>query len=667
MKTYTHITLTRKITVLIAILALLAVPLVALADDISNNLDASIDAVAEVMSLNVGGANGTTQLYVTPRNGDGKQGCNLTGSTTLVISIVSNDTSVATVSPAQVTFTSCGDTPTLTVAPHNQGSATINASLVSNNTGGSFNLAPVTFTVNVAPPPNTPPTVVVAGVTGGASYPKGSVPAATCEVTDAEDGNSSFPATLSAITGPYASDGIGEQTASCSYTDGGGLTASASMTYGIVDPSAPNISYVLTPASPDGNNGWYKSNVTLMWNVSDAESPNSLHTTGCDNQNITSDQIATTYSCSATSAGGSTGPVEVTIKRDATAPSVTATPDRADDHNGWYNHALTFSFSGNDATSDKVTCDAPLNYSGPDDATASVSGTCTDEAGNTGTGSFDFKYDATAPTGVALAVTAGTLGANGWYISDVTVSTSGSDDVSSVSCTADQYQTTDTASATFNGSCTNDAGLSTNAAPLTIKRDATPPGLTWNGGPANGGTYYFGFVPAAPTCTASDALSGPNGCNVTGYDTAIGSHTMTATAKDMAGNSKVETRTYTIQAWTLSGFYQPVDMPTPTTLVYNTVKNGSTVPFKFEIFAGPTELTDVADVKSLTYAQTTCDANATTDDIETTATGGTSLRYDTTAGQFVYNWKTPSTAGKCYRVTMTTLDGSSLVAYFKLK
>jgi hypothetical protein len=62
-----------------------------------------------------------------------------------------------------------------------------------------------------------------------------------------------------------------------------------------------------------------------------------------------------------------------------------------------------------------------------------------------------------------------------------------------------------------------------------------------------------------------------------------------------------------------------------------------------------------------------CDATATTDDIETVATGGTVLRYDTVAGQFVYNWKTPTTAGKCYRVTMTTQDGSSLVAYFKLK
>jgi hypothetical protein len=150
-------------------------------------------------------------------------------------------------------------------------------------------------------------------------------------------------------------------------------------------------------------------------------------------------------------------------------------------------------------------------------------------------------------------------------------------------------------------------------------------------------------------------------CNVTGFATTVGTHSLTAMARDKAGNQAMEVRTYTVLPWTLKGFYQPVDMNG----VYNIIKGGRTVPLKFEIFAGSTELTDIAYIKSLTYAQTSCDANATTDEIETTATGGTSLRY--ADGQFIYNWKTPNSAGKCYRVTMTTIDGSSLVAYFKLK
>jgi len=114
--------------------------------------------------------------------------------------------------------------------------------------------------------------------------------------------------------------------------------------------------------------------------------------------------------------------------------------------------------------------------------------------------------------------------------------------------------------------------------------------------------------------------------------------------------------------WTLNGFYQPVDMGG----VWNIVKGGSTVPLKFEIFDGTTELTDI-NVISLSTKLVACDASAWTDDIETMATGGTSLRYDAVAGQFIYNWKTPKTPGFCYRVTMTTLDGSSLFANFKLK
>jgi hypothetical protein len=116
-------------------------------------------------------------------------------------------------------------------------------------------------------------------------------------------------------------------------------------------------------------------------------------------------------------------------------------------------------------------------------------------------------------------------------------------------------------------------------------------------------------------------------------------------------------------AYTLKGFYQPVDMDG----VYNIVKNGSTVPLKFEIFNGSTELTDTAEIASFTFTQIACDTNAITDYIETTATDGTRVRYDTTAGQFVYNWKTPKTAGSCYEVDLITVEGSMLWANFVLR
>ncbi|HTK51876.1 MAG TPA: PxKF domain-containing protein [Gemmatimonadaceae bacterium] len=558
-------------------------------DDIANQLDNSIDAIAEVMPLTVGGATGTTTLYVNPTNGDGKNGCNLTGSTALTLSVSSNNTAVATVSPSSVTFTSCGDIKTLTITPINPGTATISVSQTSNTTPGTFTLAPATFTVNVTPPPNTAPSVSVAGVAGGASYNKGSVPAATCQVTDAEDGNSSFAATLSAITGPDAAGGIGSQTASCSYTDAGGLTATASVTYNIVDPSPPTIGYTLSPASPDGNNGWYKSSVTLTWTVTEGDSPSTLQKTGCVDQNITADQGATQYSCSATSAGGSTGPVDVTIKRDATVPTINGTPSPAANGFGWNKTDVVVSFTCGD------------NLSG----------------------------------------------------------------VTAANCGPDQTLSGEGAGQSATGNAEDNAGNTASATVSNINIDKTAPNVSLVGGPANGGSYYFGSVPLAPTCSASDGLSGLDGnCAVTGYGTTVGSHTVTASAKDKAGNESTTTATYTVLAWTLNGFYQPVDMNG----VLNTVKNGSTVPLKFEIFAGSNELTDTGAIDSFKVFPINCaTAGTATDDIELVTTGGTTLRYDATGGQFIQNWQTPKMPGLCFKVTMTTDDGSSISALFKLK
>jgi hypothetical protein len=563
-----------------------------LKDDIKSNVPFSIDAAAKVMPLTVGGANGTTQLSNVNQNSDGKNGCNLTGGTTLVLSVSSSNVSAATVSPSSVTFTSCGATPTLTVTPVAAGSTTITVSEVSNNTGGSFTLGQATFIVNVSPPPNTAPSLEVAGVTGGALYNKGSVPAATCEVTDAEDGNSSFPATLSAVSGDYSSDGIGNQTASCESTDRGGLYVSTSETYSIVDPSAPVIDHTLAPTSPDGLNGWYKSDVTLTWDVSDDQSPNSLQKTKCDDQNITVDQAETTYSCSATSAGGSVGPVEVKIKRDATAPSVAYTSAAGTvGTNGWYTSSVTATFTAQDALSGPASATQTASTALSEGASVTVSSPAfSDNAGNTaaaGAASETFKVDLSDPTNVAFS-----------------------------------------------------------------------------GGPADGSSHYFGSVPAAPTCTASDAISGLVDCVVTGYGAGVGTHTLTATATDNAGRTATATRSYTVLAWTVKGFYQPVDMNG----VINTVKAGSTVPLKFEIFAGNTELTDVASVKQPFVVKVmACDASATSDEIEVTTTGGTVLRYDPTAGQFVWNWQTPKTPGFCYRVTVTAQDATPISANFKLK
>jgi MBG domain-containing protein/YDG domain-containing protein len=126
--------------------------------------------------------------------------------------------------------------------------------------------------------------------------------------------------------------------------------------------------------------------------------------------------------------------------------------------------------------------------------------------------------------------------------------------------------------------------------------------------------------------------------------------------------------TLTVQPWTLTGFYKPVDMtPLGGATVWNTVKGGSTVPLKFDVFAGDTELTDPAMLGLTPLAKQVLCNGGPEDTIEVLATGGTSLRYDWTSGQFIFNWQTPKLPGKCYSVTLTTQDGSTITAFFKLK
>jgi hypothetical protein len=356
----------------------------------------------------------------------------------------------------------------------------------------------------------------------------------------------------------------------------------------VTDETPPVIQPIISGTL--GNNDWYVSDVTVSWNVSDPES-GIASSSGCDTVTIDYDTTGETLTCSATNGAGLSNSVSVTIKRDATPPTVNATPDRPADNNGWYNHPLTITFSGDDATSGIASCDSPVTYNGPDGTSITVTGSCTDNAGNSATGSFTFDYDATPPT-------------------------------------------------------VNILGIS------------------------NGDEFDFGDSLPSVTCNATDNLSGIESCTIDPetLPTSVGTHTITATAKDNAGNEASTSIQYTIVAWTIKGFYQPVDNPP----IVNVVKNGSTIPLKFEVFKtiSGEEITDTSKIVQPLKAQKINCGNlngSSTDEIELTATGGTSLRYDITEGQFIYNWKTPTQKDTCWKVTVYTIDDSSIYAYFRLK
>jgi hypothetical protein len=92
-------------------------------------------------------------------------------------------------------------------------------------------------------------------------------------------------------------------------------------------------------------NGWYIANVTVSWTVSDPDSAITSKS-GCDSSTVTSDTAGTTFTCTATSSGG-TASQSVTIKRDATSP--TASCGTAD--GAWHATDVSIACTASDATS----------------------------------------------------------------------------------------------------------------------------------------------------------------------------------------------------------------------------------------------------------------------------------------------------------------------------
>lgn len=466
-----------------------------------------------------------------------------------------------------------------------------------------------------------------------------------------------FYSGVASCEGPHTFSAEGSSSFTGNATDVADNANSTSVSV-MIDTVDPVIA--LVSRTPANGNGWNNGDVDLEWSCTDggsgvveASAFASVTTEGA-NQSATG-------TCEDL-AGNSASDTQTGINIDLTPPTASASALPAPNGVGWNNTNVTVSFSGSDALSDIDFCDAAVVLSGEGED-QSASGTCTDKAGNVSdlATASGINIDKTAPSVSASASPA--PNANGWNNTNVTVSFSGTDSLSGMaSCDANVVLSSEGADQSASGSCLDNAGNTASATASNIDIDKTAPTVALVGGPANGGTYYFGSVPAAPTCSASDALSGLDGaCTVSGYGTGIGFHTVSASAKDLADNTAVSaSSTYEVKAWTINGFYAPVDRG-----IHNIVKGGATVPLKFEVFAGPTELNDTSIVSVFTQ-RIGCTAG-TGDDIEQYATGNTSLRYDTVSGQFIFNWKTLKSPGSCYRVTLTTLDGTSIFADFTLK
>ena len=168
-----------------------------------------------------------------------------------------------------------------------------------------------------------------------------------------------------------------------------------------LDVTPPEISPTVT--GPLGDNDWYVSDVSVAWDIVDAESAAAAGS-GCNPITIAANTAGTTLTCGATSAGGSAS-ASVTIKRDATPPTV------------------TYSGNAGSYTVDQmvaITCAANDELSGVASSTcADVSGaaytfalganilsaTAKDLAGNAGGGQTSFTVSVTFQSVCNLATT----------------------------------------------------------------------------------------------------------------------------------------------------------------------------------------------------------------------------------------------------------------------
>jgi hypothetical protein len=260
-----------------------------------------------------------------------------------------------------------------------------------------------------------------------------------------------------------------------------------------------------------------------------------------------------------------------------------------------------------------------------------------------------------------------------WSAKDVILNCTASDQTGATpatfTLTTNQPLGAETANASTNTQLLTDGLGNTSAAgPLTgVRVDKKAPSISINAPTAT--TYVLNQAVAAKySCNDGGSgvatCSGPVGSGANIDTSAAGSKTFTVNATDNVGNASSQGVTYTVD-YKFSGFLPPIQNP-PTV---NTGNVGRTYPVKFHLTdANGAFISALSAVQSISVQRlSSCSSLAgdPTTALPAGATGGTSLRYDTTANQYVYNWATPSTPG-CYTLFVTLDSGHRFPAMFSL-
>ena len=350
-----------------------------------------------------------------------------------------------------------------------------------------------------------------------------------------------------------------------------------------IDSIAPKCT--LSLSGTEGDNDWYKSNVTVSFgennkNLTDnlsgiedyAVSTNSAVVFGKIASKVqTADTSGVKYYGFVMDKAGNIGNCEISFKKDSTKPTCEMSESGTKGDNDWYISDVKFNVVNSDNLSgvaqNGMNNKNTVNYNGATTMTLSQDaksityyGFVKDKAGNTNQCSRNVKRDVTKPS--CKITPSGQGGNNNWYKGIVTmtlssytdatsgIATYGLNNNSSVNYnkTTKLTQTADTSGITYYGFVKDNAG-NTNQCTSTIKKDSTAPSckITPSGTPGNNG-WYISDVKF--TMTTNDNLSGVyqkgmNSTNSTNYNNSTSMVLKNDTAgktyygfvKDQAGNT----------------------------------------------------------------------------------------------------------------------------------
>jgi len=317
-------------------------------------------------------------------------------------------------------------------------------------------------------------------------------------------------------------------------TDRAGNRSSA-LGFGLkYDAAGPSVTGATPDRQPDSN-GWYNHQVGFDFTGADDTSG----LAGCTPVTYeTPDSASAGVTGRCTDRAGNVSSRAFALKYDSTKPAATgATPARSPNGAGWYRSAVSVSFRGSDQTSGIQDC-TTATYDGPDSATASLSGTCRDVAGNRSTGlDFGLRYDETAPRTTGAAPDR-SPNDDGWYNRAVEVTYAGSDGTSGLAgCSSPTYDGPDDNLASVTGTCSDRAGNSSASLAFDLKYDATDPEVTGaqpDRAPGDGGWF---LDPVRFDFTGTDATAGIDACPPVVYSGPDGpSSEVVGECRDRAGN-----------------------------------------------------------------------------------------------------------------------------------